>query len=224
MKKKSRVLEILGVAEELLLNFDNYFARHPWVMEHSGLTGVQIKGSVWNLVNKKLIDQNLSLIEKPKTVLGLIQKPWDSQWRLVTFDIPEEKSSIRKGIRNSLYELGFRKFQRSVWVSPLPVDDFVKSLLVEINKSENFSVFVGKLLGENSRNLVRNLWETDRWQDKAEKLVSKIEDTKKVFTRKTKSEFWDLILDHPKVPLNLLPLGWPLKKMVKIFSKISRLI
>ena len=51
-----------------------------------------------------------------------IQRPkhWDKQWRILVFDIPERKRLERDILRAKIRQLGFREFQRSVWVLPWP--------------------------------------------------------------------------------------------------------
>lgn len=47
-------------------------------------------------------------------------KTWDRKWRLLTFDIPEEKTHLRDYFRRRLKEIGFYHFQRSVFIFPYP--------------------------------------------------------------------------------------------------------
>ena len=55
---------------------------------------------------------------------------WDGQWRLLTFDIPEQHKAARHTFRRKLKELGFFHFQRSVFLLPYPCDKEIK-LIVE---------------------------------------------------------------------------------------------
>ena len=54
-----------------------------------------------------------------------IKKPshWDKLWRLVIFDIPEEKSRGRKALVAKLKELGFYPMQKSVFIHPYECKD-----------------------------------------------------------------------------------------------------
>lgn len=45
-------------------------------------------------------------------------KVWDKKWRVVIFDIPEEKKTMRDFFRRKLRAIGFRILQESVWISP----------------------------------------------------------------------------------------------------------
>lgn len=53
---------------------------------------------------------------------------WDKRWRFVLFDIPEKKRVGRNALREKLVELGFKEWQRSVFVYPYPCEkeiDFI---------------------------------------------------------------------------------------------------
>src|SRR3990167_2789486 len=47
-------------------------------------------------------------------------KKWDGKWRLVIFDIPEERKLNRKSFRYHIKSLGFKQVQKSVWAYPYP--------------------------------------------------------------------------------------------------------
>jgi len=53
---------------------------------------------------------------------GHWERPWDGLWRLVLFDIPEERRADRRHLRRYLRSRGFGYLQNSVWLSPHPVD------------------------------------------------------------------------------------------------------
>ena len=48
------------------------------------------------------------------------QKKWDGKWRVVMFDIPEEKKMARRAINHSLKKLGCAQYQKSVFITPFP--------------------------------------------------------------------------------------------------------
>ncbi|MBI2482118.1 MAG: hypothetical protein HYV76_00950 [Candidatus Vogelbacteria bacterium] len=87
--------------------------------------------------HKRLIDWQednkgniiITLTEKGKTTTNrfnpdklLIPKPntWDYKWRLVIYDIPHNKRVARDALRYKLRELGFKEWQKSVFVYPYP--------------------------------------------------------------------------------------------------------
>lgn len=46
---------------------------------------------------------------------------WDGKWRLIVFDIPEEKRKQRDFLRERLKWLGFKELQKSVWIFPYDI-------------------------------------------------------------------------------------------------------
>lgn len=55
-------------------------------------------------------------------------KKWDRKWRVIIFDIPNTYNRIRDVFRTRLEQLGLRKLQESVYVSPYPCFDEVEFL------------------------------------------------------------------------------------------------
>jgi DNA-binding transcriptional regulator PaaX len=53
------------------------------------------------------------------------KRRWDKRWRVVIFDIPEKRKSIRARIRRFMGEYGFVRLQDSVWVYPYDCEDLI---------------------------------------------------------------------------------------------------
>ncbi len=77
-------------------------------------------------------------------------KRWDKQWRVLVFDIPESKKSLRDRIRRTLESIGFRQLQRSVWVYPYDCEDWVTLWKAEFKVgSEMLYLIVNSIEGES---------------------------------------------------------------------------
>lgn len=50
---------------------------------------------------------------------------WDGKWRIFMFDIPEKHKQLRDFVSYHVKRVGFRQLQRSVFVFPYPIEDFV---------------------------------------------------------------------------------------------------
>lgn len=59
-----------------------------------------------------------ALRQQFRSIVLPIPRRWDKKWRVVVFDVPEEKKRSRDALRGKLKELGFREFQKSVFVFP----------------------------------------------------------------------------------------------------------
>lgn len=65
---------------------------------------------------------------KLETMAVKKQKTWDRMWRIVIFDVSEEKKKQRDVFRHFLQALGFYMLNRSVFVHPYPCFDEVEFL------------------------------------------------------------------------------------------------
>jgi len=57
---------------------------------------------------------------------------WDGQYRIVIWDIPEKKRTIRNLLRRRLKSWGFKQWQKSVWISKKNVTSRLRELISEI--------------------------------------------------------------------------------------------
>lgn len=53
------------------------------------------------------------------------KRRWDRRWRIVIFDIPERRKSVRSKLRRYMQEYGFIRLQDSVWVYPYDCEDLI---------------------------------------------------------------------------------------------------
>ena len=57
-----------------------------------------------------------------------IPKKWDGKWRVIIFDIKEERKTLRDKVRRTLLALGFKHLQHSVWIFPYDCEDLITLL------------------------------------------------------------------------------------------------
>ncbi|MDO8729389.1 MAG: hypothetical protein Q7K26_05945 [bacterium] len=63
-----------------------------------------------------------------------LQKPkkWDRKWRVIIFDIPENKRKVRDLIRHLFHQAGLRRLQDSVWAYPYDCEDILTLLKTDL--------------------------------------------------------------------------------------------
>lgn len=66
---------------------------------------------------------------------------WDGKWRLVVFDIPENRKQAREALRFRLRQIGMERYQKSVFISPYPCDKEIE-FLVEFHQVLPFVRFI----------------------------------------------------------------------------------
>jgi phenylacetic acid degradation operon negative regulatory protein len=90
-------------------------------------------------------------------------RPWDRTWRLVTFDLPEDKHAVREAWRRHLRRLKFGCLQGSVWVSPDPVDEIKAALTGAAVRTKRLLFIEGRpAAGESDAEIVSAAWNFER--------------------------------------------------------------
>ncbi|MFA5987960.1 MAG: hypothetical protein WC797_04925 [Candidatus Paceibacterota bacterium] len=99
-----------------------------------------VKRSREALVRRGLLEYKngfLRLTEKGKRELRVLEemdfrlekpKKWDGKWRIIIFDIKENKRVLRDKVRRTLISIGFAKLQDSVWIYPYDCEELVTML------------------------------------------------------------------------------------------------
>ena len=60
------------------------------------------------------------------------KRRWDKRYRLVMFDIPQDKRSTRDRLRRMMLDFGFLRVQYSVWVSPYDCEELIALVKAEL--------------------------------------------------------------------------------------------
>lgn len=89
------------------------------------------------------VERNSSGLPKPKR--------WDKKWRILIFDIREERRNLRNKVRNTLVSVGFKHLQDSVWVYPYDCEDFVALLKADFK------------IGKDLLYIIADTIENDAW-------------------------------------------------------------
>lgn len=119
---KSLVKEIFGLNKKPQ-NVSSYFLK----LRKQKLIEIKKEGKYHKLI---LTENGQEIFLRFNYEQLKINKPriWDRNFRVVAFDIPEKKRAARDSLREKMKEMGFVKFNDSVWVFPFPCQkeiDFV---------------------------------------------------------------------------------------------------
>ena len=82
----------------------------------------------------------------------LVPRIWDKKWRVLIFDIPEYRKTLRDKVRATLISIGFLRVQDSVWIFPYDCEELIALLKADfkigkdllyliVEKIENDQVF-----------------------------------------------------------------------------------
>jgi len=115
-----QVLKLFGVDKKMSRSQRNSINYSRQKLVREGL--LEYKDGFLKLTanGKKVLDkaeaQNYKII---------IPRRWDKKWRVIIFDIKEERKSLRNKVRNTLISIGFMCLQKSVWIYPYDCEDLI---------------------------------------------------------------------------------------------------
>ena len=138
-------------------------------MDRLGLMPSRRQREIINRARDRLISQGLlrredgflRLTPQGKTVIRSLEirefqitqpKRWDGKWRVLIFDIPEYRKSLRDKIRRTLEAVGFVRLQDSVWVYPHDCEDLMALLKADFKIGKDMLYMVVEEL-EGDRHL-----------------------------------------------------------------------
>jgi len=145
----------------------------------------------------------------------LRKEKWNGYWTVAMYDIPERRVHLRNYIRKKLIRLGFGCPQKSVYVTPLPIEKEIKDL-VEKEKLEHYLwvLRAKNILGMSNKAVAKRSWNLGEINDLYDKLLRVLIKIKKR-KKKTKLllEDWKLYFmavnaSDPYLPIELLPNDW----------------
>lgn len=113
-----------------------------WRMERHKMISLPRKGTMGRV---EILSKGSALIEKIQASEYRIPEPmiWDGKWRMVMFDVPEQRRRVRDQLRQLLQSAGLMRLHDSVWVHPYPCDELavlVKAHLKNIRGEIHYGV------------------------------------------------------------------------------------
>lgn len=169
----------------------------------------------------RLTGKGRSSLVRDFSLFDMRRKKWDGLWRIVFYDIPEKQKSTRQSLKIKLQELGFGMVQESVYLSPFNVADDLGEFLVAHGLSEMVFVSVGrKIFGDDSLDLVKNVWHLDKLQEKYEQLYQKILESNNF--DEAFREYMEVLEEDPCLPLEFLPRDWIGEKVYTVMKGLIR--
>ncbi|MEK7662412.1 MAG: CRISPR-associated endonuclease Cas2 [Patescibacteria group bacterium] len=83
-----------------------------------------------------------------------VNKPpkWDGKWRVVIYDLRENKRMLRDKFRSTLAAFGFIKLQNSVWVYPYDCEDLIALIKADFRVGKEILYLIADSV-ENDRSL-----------------------------------------------------------------------
>lgn len=115
-----------------------------------------------NFIRKKLVagEEQYILTETGKVramryhlySMKIAEQPkWDGLWRIVMFDIPENKRIARRAINLALKKLGCIQYQKSVFITPYPCTKEIDFVGKCFDARRHIQLITAKEIGEEAK-------------------------------------------------------------------------
>lgn len=104
------------------------YKQELWRLQRRGL--IRKKEEIYYLTSKGEKEAFLNNLFNNKLKTNKESK-WDGKWRIIFFDIPEKKRTYRDKLRHIIKAIGFKEFQKSVWIYPYKVPTYLKEILFD---------------------------------------------------------------------------------------------
>ncbi|MEK7610883.1 MAG: hypothetical protein AAB486_00735 [Patescibacteria group bacterium] len=103
----------------------------------------------------QLTEEGLNTLFSKFPTLKYRKFNWDGRWRVVIYDIREQDHRLRDRLRTRLKSLGFKFMQKSVWISPYPMEADLEDFLRKENLWGRIFVFSATLPKKENLKIIR---------------------------------------------------------------------
>ncbi|MGA5300239.1 PaaX family transcriptional regulator C-terminal domain-containing protein [Nucisporomicrobium flavum] len=157
-------------------------------------------------------------------------QPWDGQWTLIAFSLPQEEGTLRRGLRSQLRWMGYAPLYDGLWVSPHDLGEKVKDRLAELTLG-TMTVFRARHvdLDASIRRNPIDAWDTagiarqyeafiERWSPTLPRTLTGVEAVRA--RTEVMNTYRRLPVLDPHLPARLLPPGWLREPARDLFTAV----
>ena len=171
------------------------------------------------------------------------QGPWDGQWRILTYRIPDEETHLRTRLRRELGWIGFGRLDASLYIAPYDYKEELEDLFERLPVRQYVDIFVGKYVGPgNDLDLVARAWDLSAINEKYRAFLEKYRplyeadkaafargegpDPQTCFVRRFMliHEYREFPFLDPDLPPELLPPDWLGHEARRMFHEYHELL
>lgn len=189
------------------------------------------------LIEKAGVDGAYHLTEKGFMELCLefpffryLKTNWDGKWRIISYEIPEQKREIRDRLRREMQGWGLGPWHRSFWLTPHPIIPILKDLVSQKEEEKYIQAFESDHIFGDRDILIEKVWGKSnldhsyrdlfkKWHDILSSGEEKTEKFKKVV-----AEYIVLLRQDPGLPKDLIGESWIGFEGYNIFKEIKSIL
>ena len=225
------LMDCLGVSAQAVRSTLSRMVRKNWLK-----TRQAGRNSYYSLTLKSmaLLEEGSQRIFHPR------KDPWDGQWHILVYSIPERQRHLRARLRQRLAWMGFGLLNQATWIAPRDLRQEVEVMLDQLGIRPYVETFRAEHLGFSSdQEIVKRCWNlsglnqsyTDFIDHHAPEYQYLLEHPEGRtlcgdFTRRFNlvHDYRSLPYVDPNLPPELLPEGWPGDKAILLFQSYHDLL
>lgn len=156
---------------------------------------------------------------------GIVNPDWDGHWTLLAFSVPESRREDRHALRTQLSWAGFGLLRNALWIAPSSAD--VAGTLAALRLLDYVKIFRAQALTPGDpRLLAAEAWDLSELANGYHGFLKRWERGPRTglddLSRQIllEAEWLVLIREDPRLPLDLLPEGWPGIRAEEVFATL----
>ncbi len=169
--------------------------------------------------------------------------PWDGQWHLLIYTIPESKRDLRRRLRERLLWLGFGSLNQATWISPRDLRTEVEQIVDTLKVRPYVECFTAKHHGFTSdEEIVARCWNLERLNEYYSTFIDRYDPPFQKYQAQLRAgnslnpqecfvqrfmlihEFRFSPYVDPNLPLELLPDDWLGERATQLFQQYHNLL
>jgi phenylacetic acid degradation operon negative regulatory protein len=177
------------------------------------------------------------LDEGRERIFGRAQGPWDGQWHMVIYSVPEAERGLREQLRKKLAWYGFGPLSAGVWLSPHDRGRLVREALAD-EPAVQLDIFRSRSAGTDSdRDIAGRSWDLEGLNQAYAELLESYRPRLAAYRAGELQgadalvERMKLVHDYrrfpfrdPDLPPELLPEGWSGRRAHEVFLEAHSLL
>ncbi|MBV9795561.1 MAG: PaaX family transcriptional regulator [Actinobacteria bacterium] len=186
----------------------------------------------------RLTPRGWQLLDEGRSrIFDRVREPWDGQWQMVIYAVPESDRAVREELRKELAWLGFGPLASSTWISPHD-----RLAQVEQKFADHPTVRLDLLRCRSAgllqdREMVGRCWDLDILNQDYQQLLRRYRPqlphyrAGRIEPRQALVDRMQLIYDYrkfpfrdPDLPVELLPGGWRGREAHELFLAVHELL
>ncbi|MFO7900611.1 MAG: PaaX family transcriptional regulator C-terminal domain-containing protein [Planctomycetota bacterium] len=157
---------------------------------------------------------------------------WDGRWCLVTYDLPQQATTMRRRLIRSMRQVGLGELTQSTWISPYDWSAQVSADAETYQAAEHLNWALGAhvILHGSPAEAVRDMWPLAELADRYRQLRERARSTPKSDlgqpalgnALRIAKDWMAVELDDPMLPAQLLPTDWPAAEARSAIEELRR--